>query len=428
MKKILILSYFFSPCNITASNRVTGFAKNLNLFGIFPIIITRNWDITIKIPEDVLKSSGKKIRHEIYETHEVYYLPYKSSLRDRVFLDANNSIFKKYLSKFLTILITLSELISNRFIPFANLYSFSKDFLKKNNDINLILTSGNPFIQFKFCYLLSKQTGIPWIADYRDAWTTNKMASNINGINKILYFIQRNFERKWCSSALFYISVSDNYVQSINKLLNIKGYTILNGYETKFETNEFSNSDDFNIVYNGTLYYNQPIEDILEIIIEYNKIASNNKIHIHFLGLGFDSKQKERVEKKMIGHEKFLHITSWLPKKEIIELQKNADLLLMISYTGFKGIPSSKLYEYVGMQKNILLYPNDQDIIEDILTKTKLGTICDNKNELIESLNSLISRKKLNKINIKNKLGMIDFYSRTKQTEILAQHINNIIN
>ena len=120
MKKILILSYFFNPCSLTASNRVTGFAKHLNSFGIYPIIITRNWDLTINTPEDVLKSTGNKVIHEVYETHEVYYLPYVSSLRDRIFLSAKNSVFKKYMSKFLTILTMLFELVSNRFIQVSS--------------------------------------------------------------------------------------------------------------------------------------------------------------------------------------------------------------------------------------------------------------------------------------------------------------------
>ena len=125
MKKILVLSYFFSPCSLTAANRVTGFVKHLNKFGIFPISITRNWDLPINTPEDVLRNAGITVKHEIFETHEVFYLPYKSSLRDRIFLSAKNSIIKKYTSKLLTILIMIFELISNRFIPYANFYDFT---------------------------------------------------------------------------------------------------------------------------------------------------------------------------------------------------------------------------------------------------------------------------------------------------------------
>jgi glycosyltransferase involved in cell wall biosynthesis len=427
MKKILILSYFFNPCSLTASNRVTGFAKHLNSFGIFPIIITRNWDLAINTPEDVLKSTGNKVLHKVYETHEVYYLPYTSSLRDRIFLSSKNSIFKKYTSKFLTILTMIFELVSNRFIPYSNFYDFTLDYLQKNKDLKAILTSANPFIQFKFCYLLHKKTGIPWIADYRDAWTTNKMAVQVRGINKALYFLQSKFEKKWCSTAAFFTTVSDNYVEQISDFLKIPGHTILNGYDDTVSCSEFSDSKDFHIVHNGTLYYNQPIEEILNLIIENNKKENKLKIHIHFPGLGFDPKQTLRVSQVMEGYEKYLHITNWLPKNEVLELQKNADLLLMLSYTGFKGIPSSKLYEYIGLQKNILHYPNDKDVIEQILNDTKLGINCDSIQEVKEKLEALILCK-LNKSSFKKmNEDRILFYSRKKQTEILASKINSII-
>jgi len=404
---------------------VTGFAKHLNKFGIYPVIVTRNWEIPINTPEDVLRTTGHKIKHEIFDTYEVYYLPYNSSLRDRIFLSSKNSILKKYLSKTLTILTLLLELISNRFIPYANLFFFSLDYLKKNKDIELIITSANPFIQFKFCYLLHKKTGVPWIADYRDAWTTNKMATNIRSVNKPLYKLNRFFEKKWCSTAIFFTSVSSDYVNSIKKLINIDGYTILNGYEKKYNTNEFSNYKHFQIVYNGTLYYNQDIETFLNVVKAFNKKVHDSKIHIHFAGLGFDLKQTQRVKSEMFGFEKYLQISTWLSKDEIIEVQKNADLLLMLSYRGFTGIPSSKLYEYIGLQKNILVYPNDYDIIEEITLSTRLGLICDNDKEILENLTNLITRKKLKikKLDINNE--MIDLYSREKQTAILAKLINH---
>lgn len=427
MKKILVLSYFFYPCSLTASNRVTGFAKHLNKFNIYPIIITRNWDLEIKTPEDVLKTTGEKTIHKIYDTHEVYYLPYKSSFRDRVFLNSKNSFFKKYLSKLLTVFTMIVELVSNRFIPYSNFYSFALEYLNKNKDIHAIITSANPFIQFKFCYNLHKKTGIPWIADYRDAWTTNKMAVQVRGINKALYFLQQKFEKKWCSTACFFTTVSDNYVNQIGSFLQIPGHTILNGFDEMPDCEEFSQNNNFHIVHNGTLYYNQPIEAILDVIKEFNVNSTNVKIHIHFPGLGFDPKQTKRVQRAMKGHEEYVHISQWLPKEEVIKLQKNADLLLMLSYEGFKGIPSSKLYEYIGLQKNILHFPNDKDVIEQILNDTELGINCTNISEVKTQIEKLIERKKVHANKRILKTERILYYSRANQTCRLASKINATI-
>ena len=72
LKKVLVLSYFFPPCNLTASQRSLGWAKYLNKFGFYPIFITRNWEHHINGPEDMHHHSGNEIINEQYETHAVY--------------------------------------------------------------------------------------------------------------------------------------------------------------------------------------------------------------------------------------------------------------------------------------------------------------------------------------------------------------------
>ena len=53
LNKVLIISYFFPPCNLTASNRALFWAKYLKDYGYDPIVITRKWDHKIKSPRDI---------------------------------------------------------------------------------------------------------------------------------------------------------------------------------------------------------------------------------------------------------------------------------------------------------------------------------------------------------------------------------------
>src|SRR5687768_6104456 len=43
MTTILIVSYFFPPCNIVAAQRIKSFADNFKKFGLYPVIVTRHW-------------------------------------------------------------------------------------------------------------------------------------------------------------------------------------------------------------------------------------------------------------------------------------------------------------------------------------------------------------------------------------------------
>ena len=110
-------------------------------------------------------------------------------------------------------------------------------------------------------------------------------------------------------------------------------------------------------------------------------------------------------------------------------MQQQSDLLVMISHTGLKGIPSSKLYEYVGLKKPILLYPNDEDIIESVLKDSGLGIICDSEKEIIESLTKILLLKQQGSPLLKNLSdSTVNKYSRKEQTAILAKALKGIHN
>jgi hypothetical protein len=427
LEKILIISYFYSPCNLTASQRVAGWAKHLNKYGFYPIIITRNWDIPITNPEVALESSGIDVKHEINSGHEVYYLPYTASKRDQIFVKyKNNSVLQK-ISKILTLRDQVLENFSNKYIPFANLYQFSNSYLEKHKDIKLLLISGNPFIQFKFGYQLHKKFSIQWIADYRDDWNTSELQSTFNPIQTLIRKLQSRMEKKWVNTASYITSVSPVYTNKISNFVRVKGETIFNGYEFPDTLPEQKiDSNTFTITYNGSLYNSQPIEIFLNAV---KKIISKHETEIllKFPGLAYDSKQATRVKNCMIGYEKNIQITERVSKEEVLKTQINSDLLLMLAHQNIKGIPSSKLYEYIGLKKPILLYPNDHDIIEETLLDVGLGNICETERNIIDTLEKLINLKiKRQALSPNINLEKIKTYSRSQQTESLGKLLKSI--
>jgi len=423
MTKILVISYFFPPCTLTASNRVFGLVSKLNKFGIYPVVITRHWNDKNDTPNDLLISTKDRVEHFCYEGYEVYYLPYKSTVRDRILVNSKNSILLRKISKLITLVYLLAEPLTNYFVPFSNLYTFSKKYLYDNKDIKFILVSANPFVLFKFGYHLSKHFKIPWIADYRDSWTTNKMAMEVRGFNTYLYKIYRYFERKWVNTAAFFTSVSDKYVDQINQVIKVKGYTIYNGFTELKKMDEFSISEDFTILYAGNLYYNQPIESFIQFLKNNEFKFHNQNVKLVFAGLGFDEKQSQRVLNAASGFENHIQILGWLTNDEYITYQLESDLLLMLPYQGFTGIPSSKLFDYLSTNKNILLYNTDNDIIERILKDSKLGFVAQNNDETYNFISKLILCKKNKKTYLNRNVTFVEKYSMEYQAKILSELI-----
>jgi hypothetical protein len=429
MQKVLIISYFFPPCNLTAAQRVGSWEKYLPEHGFYPIVITRNWAGNELNEKSRLENSGYEEKIVKKNNSKIYFLPYKQSIRDWFFVRTQNNILFTLVSKMLTFFLLLTQNFFVRRIPYHNLYFKAKEILKKNPDIQYLIISGNPFEQFVFGYLLKKEFSyIKMIADYRDDWTTSELFIPKNFIEKIINYLNKKHERKWISTYNIITSISDEYVHRLEKFVGVKGDVLLNGYDfddivlkkNKPKENEFV------INYIGSLYNSQPIEVFLDAIKEViRKYASIINIKLQFIGLNDNENQAKRVKNSLKGFEENFEITNRIPREEAIDIQLNADILLMLSHTNIKGVPSSKLYEYIGLNKPILLFPCDNDIIFETLKDTNLGYVVNNKNEIIGCLERLI-QEKLEKKEILVYPKNIAFYSRKHQTKKLAEILQKL--
>lgn len=431
LKPIILLSYFFPPCTLTAAQRTGGWVKYLHIYGYYPIVITRNWDLPIEKPEDVLRSTGKEIQHKVYDTHEVYYLPHRPSLRERLFVRTGKFKLLRLMLKPWTVLDLFLENFTNLPISHASLYDQARKIIQERMDIELMLISGNPFNTFRFGYLLHEEFNIPWIADYRDDWNTTELTDRAHPLEKWLKKWSSRSERKWVGSSCGITSVSPVYTQKISRFTERPGEVILNGFdesETEHLPAPSPDPNTFTITYNGTLYATQQIEGFIDVI---KHLEVDPELHLpivlNFPGLAFDPVQEKRVRLLTHGMKSKVIITPRIPKKEVLLLQRHSDLLLMLSHQGIKGVPGSKLYEYLSLERPILLFPNDHDIVEQTLQESGCGISCENEVKLYESLKQAMKLKQEGKEPATVSSSSIATFSRKNQTEKLASLISKYL-
>lgn len=386
MKKVLILSYYFPPCNLTPSERIYSWAKYFKEFGYYPIIVTRNWDLEIKGFADELKSSGEKEKWEKHDGYEVCYLPYKQSLKESFYTEQGGLQRVVYL--LLTVLTNLIQLFTFKFSPLRIFYNKADAILTESKDIDYLIVSAYPYAFFEYAHDLHKKHGVKWVADYRDDWTSNEIL-NKTTFHRILNKLNARNERKWLSNASFYISVSDFYVEKIKRVIGggIDGFTIPNGYmRENYLIENVATHDYLSITYVGSLYHNQPIEEFLQAF----KVSIDNlqkpAMKILFLGLKSNMNAYNRVMQEMQGYEDYIVCTDRMPKQEVIQWQAASHFLLSVTYEDMKGIPGSKLYEYIALRKPVIVFPGDEDIIENTLSETGQGIVARSKKEMSELL------------------------------------------
>ena len=395
-KKVVILTYWFPPCNLTASQRALGFARYLHQFGWDPVVITRNWDKPIVSAVDLSASSGTETRITQGEFYTLIELPYKASVRDKLITSQTRFLPWKVLQKLLTFLEIIFQYVSVRAVPYSNIYAYANEYLKKNKDeVHALLVTANPWIFFRFGYLLHKKHGIPWVADYRDDWTTRSFGHWYQR-GKWMHFFGRKleayFEKKWVQSAYAFTSVSPAWVEKISRFTHTKGYLIYNGYFPEdFSGKAFGAFDAFTFCYCGTLLDMHKVEIVCEAVIQLaKKYQSQLKIQMYFAGAGFEKSAETRLNNLFSKNPEILRISGRISRADAIAAQMQSHVLVMLPYGDIIGAPSSKIFDYIATQKPVLLCPGDNDIMEEMLTQTGQAIVCHSAEEAVTRMSELI--------------------------------------
>jgi glycosyltransferase involved in cell wall biosynthesis len=432
LKKVVIITRSFPPVNKTASMRPLAWAKYMNKFGYKPVIITRNWDREIKVEEDVNFPSGKKVKHISFDEYEVYYVPFSANLNYRLIntfgrVRGTSRLFRK-----------IQKTIGHFFIfnPYKKLYKFAKSYLK-TEDVHSFILTVPPFKMLELGYKLNKSTGVKWIADFRDEWHTSDMTKvprkNYKGIFKNLkHFCSPDSyrqEKKWTSNCFLFTTVSPSGVEKMESFLGIDGRYLPNGFfkDDFKEVEKPELYDHFTITYAGWLYGTQQIEVLLSAF--KNIYARDNSVKLKLLLVG--GKSFRGVEKRMkeltIGFEHMVELTDRVSKSNSIAMQLKSHLLLLCSHKNAKGIPSSKLYEYIGLRKSVLACPGDDGIIDETLKEMQNGFICNSVEETEELILRLMKEyKEIGGIHISFQEDKRLNYSREKQTEDMCNLLNSM--
>ncbi|MEZ5003142.1 MAG: hypothetical protein R2730_08885 [Chitinophagales bacterium] len=427
MEKVLIIGYFYPPCNLTPSQRMHSWAKYLHEFGYHPVIVTRKWEKKVETLKDASfpTSRGDKVIHE--QNYEVHYVPYNSNLRDKIFI-ANEDRFN-IVRRGLTVMNLIGEHYSNSFIPYGNMYTKAEELIQKYN-IKKCLITASPFNLFRFGYLLNKYHHVKWVADYRDAWTTSEIHSpNRNVIFKIIDQLNRKFEKKWVSTASQITSVSPDLAKGINQLTGVKDSPVYNGFESDdFDSlPDFPKYENFTITYIGSLYDKQPIEFFLDAFIKLIKKTNDQSIRLYCPGLDFFSEQKTRINSYLKEFSNQFEATPRIPRIKILEIEKRSHALLYVAWKGHKGVVPSKIYEYLPTGTVVIVAPTDHSVVHEIMEESNAGISTDNATELFDFIYNLYKKFKLGE-NLRSKAegNAIQKFSRYEQVKKMAEILNNI--
>lgn len=423
MRKVLILAYDFPPLNSIGAQRPYSWFKYFNEFDIYPIVVTRLWDVEINSPIGFHKPSiGRITVMNSDENGTIIQTPFNPNLRDR--LITKSGVFARLLRKLLSLLQVFTE---HHFSIFSNKNEIYDEALKylKSNPVDLIIASGEPFVLFSYAKRLSNEFNIPWVADYRDGWSTNNNLESTSLLNK---FISRYFqlvEKSVVKSATFVTTAAPDFSLRIANLLNwntTRVPVIYNGYfeEMYFSTDDVSLNADFTIVHAGTIYPFQRLETFLRGLKMFRSKHPEKPISTVFYGLNMFPDQMERIQQEFKADE--IEFTDKLPHAEIIEKLKSSHIQLLLATPEVNQI-YAKVFDYLATGRPILMVENDKGPLEEILSNRPNAKACSSAQEVCEYLEAVYDNPVI-KASTKTEDNT---FTRRNQTKRFAELIHQTI-
>ncbi len=441
MKKVLILAYDFPPYVSVGGLRPFNWYKYLVEFGIEPIVVTRQWSNKHGNGLDYISSSeNQQVVTEKTAFGTLVKSPYKANSANRMMLkhgERKMRIARKSISAYYEFGQFLFPIG-----PKIELYKAAQEYLK-NNKIDAIIATGDPFILFKYASKLSKEFDVPWIADYRDPWSHNEHIVT----NKFLQTWHSHFEKKYVSTAT-HISTVSNFVQKkIESLVSGKPFSILpNGYDPEVMDAIQAvpqASDKLQIAFVGTIYKWHPLEGFLRTANMFVKTNPAAQFQLNFYGINIAEELEQMVQEKFPDLIPHFYLSPRIPNDVLMKKLAENNVMLLFNYYSYMG---TKIFDYLGIRRKMIMCYSDDPEAEalknqyytieefesesktlqaDLIKQTNSGVIVRDSAHLLEVLEEMYTEFQETGQIACDSVG-VENYSRKIQVEKLAELIKSL--
>ena len=246
----------------------------------------------------------------------------------------------------------------------------------RQEDVDVILATGSPFVAFRLARQLSGRLGKPYVLDYRDPWTGNPHA-----LQRPRQAAVRE-EAGLLSDATAVTIVSPSWGAAMAERFGVgaKLHVVTNGYDPEeLLAVKPANFGHFAIVYAGNFYLpKRTVSPLMAALKRLQECADNkpDRWYFHYYG-----GQEEHVveEARRFGLRDHVVLHGSVPRNEALAATRGAGIAVIISSAAAtttvedKGIVPAKVFEALGLGTPMLLIAPHGSDVETLVTGTGLG-------------------------------------------------------
>jgi glycosyltransferase involved in cell wall biosynthesis len=283
---------------------------------------------------------------------------------------------------------------------------------------DLIVATSPPEIVFLVARTLSRRTGIPWVADFRDLWFRDMLLYR----SRIAAWLAGPINRWLVRSAALLVTVSRGLQERLSAYLGREAIVSYNGFYGDAPQSTFPADGRKHIVYTGRLYPGKrDPEPLFRALTQLRAERPDLAQHLSVDFYGFDDPWlRSVVARHSVQDCVTLH--GFVPHRQSTCVQCAADELLFLDWTDVnaEGVLTGKLFEYLGARRPILgIGPRNDSEAARVISDTGAGTTLTTHAEIVEHLRSLIASPRPADIPAE----AVQEYSRDRQAVRLLEDI-----
>jgi glycosyltransferase involved in cell wall biosynthesis len=445
-KKVLIISFHFPPQGGGGVQRTLKFSKYLPLFDWKPVILTASnsdsplWDYSLLKELPVETEVFRVPAFELSKWERKFFSLFKPGAKTNV-EKKENALYPDKEAK--TPKTNLKGFLKRIYIFFTNWLRIPDDkigwapfaipeglSLIKSEKIDLIYTTSPPHSSQLIGLLLSKLSGKPWVADFRDDWL--EKGSALNGLPGLSAKLEKYLSRKVFASASFIIANTEfqkeSYKRDYPKVKRIEA--IYNGFDAEDlkrarEKEERWLDEKLHLCHSGYFYPGTafPLFEALKYFFEENP-ELREKIQIDLVGLLEKEYQDYIIQNQLEGA-----IKSWgyVDHQSALNFILKSQVLIYLIGADKRiwreGEVAGKLFEYLASGKPILAFAPRDGESENIIVQAKSGWVTDlnDAKKIKEKLKEIYQLFLQDKLRVEQNKLYIEGFERKNLTHKLSQ-------
>ena len=437
MKRVLIISYYWPPTGGSGVQRWVKFAKYLPSEGWQPVIYTPENPEQLAVDaslEAEIPSEAEVIKTPITEPYEIYKKVLRKSGHSKEAVEVNpvNAQNKSFLQK-------VAMWVRGNFFrpdPRCMWIGPSVRYLKKylqEHPVDLIVSTGPPQSMHLIGHRLARETGLPWVADFRDPWT------------KIFYFKHlsmtrsterwhKKMEKKVLDDASVVVAVSPLVQQEFQSMTQTPVELITNGFDEcdfaseKCHEAEGGPDKEFCITHTGLFAADGNPTVLWEVLGEKCMVDEvfRKALRIKLIGKTDDN---IIAALNQAGLQDAVEDMGYQPHTEAVAQQRKASLLILPlrKEPEYKAVLPGKLFEYLASWRPVLGIGQPDGAMSMILNTTKTGVVLDweDKASIARYIDFCWERHLAGKLTVED--ADISQFTRRNLTRRMAQLFDSLV-